>query len=195
VNALVVFCHPLPGSFGGQCRDRVLAGLRAGGHEVRQRDLYAEGFRPEVSAWEREHQFAPASDKPDIAEHAADLRWCDTLVLVYPTWFSAQPAMLKGWFDRVWVNGVAYDLPEGSNRIRGRLRNIRRIVVVTTHGSSKTINALQGESGKRVVTRGIRVLCHRFARVRWIALYGIDRCTDAERAAFLNKVEQRLSAH
>jgi len=194
VKALVVFCHPSAESFAAECRDRVLAGLRAGGHEVRLRDLYVEGFRPELSAWEREHQFSPAEDKPDIADHAADLRWCDTLVLVYPTWFSAQPAMLKGWIDRVWVNGVAYDLPEGSNRIRGRLRNIRRIVVVTTHGSSKFVNSLQGESGKRVVSRGLRLLCHRFARVRWIALYGIDRCTDAERRAFLDKVEQRLTA-
>jgi NAD(P)H dehydrogenase (quinone) len=194
VRALVVHCHPLPTSFAAACRDRVLEGLRSGGHEVRLRDLYAEDFRPELTAWERQQQFAPAADKPDIAAHADDLRWCDTLVLVYPTWFSAQPAMLKGWFDRVWVNGVAYDLPDGSNRIRGRLGNIRRIVVVTTHGSSKSMNMLQGESGKRVISRGVRVLCHPLTRVRWIALYGIDRCTDDDRTAFLDKVRRRLAA-
>jgi putative NADPH-quinone reductase len=193
VNALVVYCHPLPTSFTAAARDRALAGLRAGGYEVRLRDLYAEDFRPELTAWERLHHAAPAEEKPDLATHADDLRWCDTLVLVYPTWFSAQPAMLKGWFDRVWVNGVAYDLPDGSNRIRGRLHNIRRIVVVTTHGSSKVVNALQGESGKRVVGRGLRLLCHRGARVRWLALYGIDRCTHDDRNRFLEKVERRLS--
>jgi putative NADPH-quinone reductase len=193
VRALVVYCHPLPTSFAAASRDRVLAVLRAGGHEVRLHDLYAEGFQPELTAWERQHQFAPTEEKPEIAAHADDLRWCDTLVLVYPTWFSAQPAMLKGWLDRVWVDGVAYDLPEGSNRIRGKLRNIRRIVVVTSHGSSKFINALQGESGKRVISRGLRVLCHRWTRVHWIALYAIDRCSTRERDAFLQKVERKLA--
>ena len=191
MRALVVYCHPVPDSFSAAARDRVLAGLRHGGHEFRLHDLYAEGFQPELSSWERLHQFAPPSDKPQIAEHADDLRWCDTLVLVYPTWFSAQPAMLKGWFDRVWVNGVAYDLPEGANRIKGRLK-IRRIIVVTTHGSSKLVNMLQGESGKRVITRGLRVLCRPFARVTWLALYGIDVCTPQQREAFLQRVERRL---
>ena len=42
-----------------------------------------------------------------------DLQWCEHLVLVYPTWWSGQPAMLKGWIDRVWVRDVAFDLPIG----------------------------------------------------------------------------------
>ena len=59
---------------------------------------------------------------PTSPAYAADLRGATTLVLVYPTWFSGQPAMLKGWIDRVWVQGVAYDLPEGGNRIRPSCR-------------------------------------------------------------------------
>jgi hypothetical protein len=59
----------------------------------------------------------PGTD-PSIASYADDLQWCDTLVLVYPTWWSGQPAMLKGWIDRVWVNGVAWTLPDGANRLR-----------------------------------------------------------------------------
>ena len=46
-----------------------------------------------------------------------DLRWCDTLVFVYPTWWSGQPAMLTGWLDRVLVRGVAWELPDGASRI------------------------------------------------------------------------------
>ena len=190
MKAYLVYCHPLPGSFTAAARDRALAGLSM--HDVRVTDLYAEGFCPELSAWERTHHLDPPETKPAIAEYAANLRWCDSLVFVYPTWWSGQPGMLKGWIDRVLVAGVAYDLPPDTNRIRPRLRNIRRLVVVTSHGSSKWINALQGEGGKRVVSRALRVLCSRRARTTWIALYGIDRATDSDRSRFLDRVERKL---
>lgn len=188
----VVHCHPDPASFVAAARDRVVAGLTAGGHEVRLLDLYADGFVPELSAWEREHHLDDPSIKPDIARYADDLQWCEALVLVYPTWFSGQPAMLKGWIDRVWVRGVAYDLPEGSNTIRPRLRNIRRIVAVTTHGSPKWMNMLQGEGGKRVAFRSLRILCSRRARTTWLAFYGIDLADHDDRVAFLDDVERRM---
>jgi NAD(P)H dehydrogenase (quinone) len=190
VKVLVIYSHPLEGSFVSACRDRLLAGLAASGHDVRLRDLYAEGFQPELSAEERTLQHSPPTTKPGIAQHANDLQWCDTLVLVYPTWWSSQPAMLKGWIDRVWVEGVAYDLPEGANRIRPRLNNVRRIVAVTTHGSPKWINVVQGEPGKRIVTRSIRLLCNRRTRTSWVAFYGVDSSDAAQRARFLDRVER-----
>ncbi len=189
-RALVIVCHPLADSFTHAALGRVLAGL--GAAEVRVTDLYAAGFVAEMSAEERRtHQDSP-DGKTDIAAHAADLRWCDTLILVYPTWWSGQPAMLKGWIDRVWVQGVAWTLPAGSNRLRPLLTNIRRLVAVTTHGSSKLVNAVEGESGKRTLTRSLRVLCHPRARTTWLALYGIDRRTDDQRRAFLDRVERRI---
>jgi len=192
VRALVVHSHPVATSYSAALRDRVVATLERHGHDVRVTDLYAEGFRPELSDWERQHHLDPPDAKPDLARHVDDLRWCDTVVLVYPTWLSAQPAMLKGWIDRVWISGVAYELPEGGNRIRPLLTNVRRLVVVTTHGSSKFVNSLQGEPGKRIVTRSIRLMCHRWARTHWIALYRMDRCDDRRRKDFLDQVERRL---
>ena len=192
MKVLVVHCHPLEESLVAAAHDRALAGLRDAGHEVRLTDLYADGFRPELSEWERVHHLDPPDGKPEIARYAADLRWCEALVLVYPTWWAGQPGMLKGWIDRVWVAGVAYELPPGANRIRPLLTNIRRLVAVTTHGSSKFVNALEGEGGKRVLTRSLRVLCNRRARTSWIALYAVDRADDAKRAAFLDRVEQRM---
>ncbi len=197
MKAFVVFCHPRRDSLCGAALERVLAGLAAGGHEVRTADLYADGFRPELSTLERaghstDHRADP-SLRADLAAHIDDLRWCEALVLVYPTWWSGQPAMLKGWLDRVLVRGVAYDLPEGADRIRPMLQHVRRIVAVTTHGSPKWINALEGEAGKRIVTRSIRVLCHPLARTRWLALYGVDRATAEQRQRFLDRVERRLA--
>lgn len=49
-----------------------------------------------------------------VQEAVEDLRWCDSLVLVYPTWWSGMPAVLKGFFDRVFLPNVAFHLPQSS---------------------------------------------------------------------------------
>jgi len=191
-RALVVHCHPLAESFTATVRDRVLAGLRAGGAEVRLTDLYADGFDPGFTAIDHARHLEPGTDA-SLESYAVDLQWCDTLVLVYPTWWSGQPAMLKGWIDRVWVNGVAWTLPEGANRLQPGLRNVRRLVGVTTHGSPKWMNVVEGEGGKRTLTRSLRTMCHPLARTTWLALYGIDDSSESKRTAFLDRVERRLA--
>ena len=100
--------------------------------------------------------------------------------------------MLKGWIDRVWVKDVAFDLPPQSSRVHARLHNVRRIIAITTHGSSKLVNALEGETGKRMVTRTLRSVCHPLARTTWIAMYGVDTSSDADRRSFLDRVERKL---
>jgi putative NADPH-quinone reductase len=192
VNVLLVHCHPDPASLVSAARDRALDALDRAGHTVRYTDLYAEGFDPRFDEQDRRTHLEPGTT-PALERHADDLRWCEVLVLVYPTWWSGQPAMLKGWIERVWANGVAWSLPEGGNRVRGELRNVRRIVAVTTHGASKLVNALQGESGKRVVTRTLRALCNRRCRTTWVAMYGVDTSTLEQRSTFLDRVERRLA--
>jgi NAD(P)H dehydrogenase (quinone) len=192
MQVLVVYCHPNSQSLVAAARDRALDALATAGHDVRLTDLYADGFRPEMSADERRTHKTPGV-AAELQPYADDLAWAEALVLVYPTWWSGQPAMLKGWIDRVWVAGVAWELPEGANVVRPLLTRIRRIVVVTTHGSSKPINMLQGEGGKRTVTRSLRAMCSKRARTTWCASYGLDRADEPKRAAFLDRVERTIA--
>ncbi len=197
MRTLLVFCHPLADSYVAQLRTRALAGLHGAGHEVREIDLYTNGFQPELTLDEHRnyldvHERRTPQNAPLELAYVESLRWCEALVLVYPTWWSGQPAMLKGWFDRILVRGVAFELPAGGNRVRPLLTNIRRLVVVTSHGSAKWVNAIEGEGGKRVVSRAIRALCHRRCRTTWLSLYNIDRATEAERTTFLARVEERM---
>jgi NAD(P)H dehydrogenase (quinone) len=194
VRVLVVYAHPLEDSFVAAVRQRALAGLASAGHDVDLMDLYAEGFAPSLTEDEwRAHRAGIAAKPADVKAHAERLRRAQALVLVYPTWWGGQPAILKGWLDRVWVEGVAYTLPEGANHIRPLLRDVRRLVAVTTHGSPKWINAVEGEPGKRIVLRQMRSLCHPLVRTRWLALYGVDQSDEAKRRAFLEKVERSMS--
>ena len=92
----------------------------------------------------------------------------------------------------MWASGVAWELPEGANRLRPTLRNVRQLVAVTSHGSSKLINSLQGEGGKRTLSRSLRTMCHPLARMRWLAFYGIDDDDQDRREAYLNKLATKI---
>lgn len=192
MRVLAIYCHPNPESLVAAARDRALIGLGSAGHEVRFTDLYADGFDPAMTADERRTHKEPGVT-PELQGYADDLAWAEALVLIYPTWMSGQPAMLKGWIDRVWVAGVAWEMRVGDRTPTPKLRDLRRLVVVTTHGSSKLINSLQGESGKRTVTRSIRAMCSRRARTTWCAFYGVDTCDEADRTKFLDRVESTLA--
>ena len=192
-KTLVIYVHPVEGSFNSCVRDVVVEHLSKHDHEVRLRDLYAENFDPLLSATERALHHTPPTTRPELARDVEDLRWCEAIAFIYPTWWSGLPAMLKGWINRTFMNEVAWVLPAGANTIRPQLTNIRRLVAVTTHGSSKFVNALQGEPGKRIISRSIRLMCNRWCRARWIALYGIDNSTLADREKHLATIGQRVA--
>ncbi len=189
MRTLVVICHPKRESLTRAAADRVVTGLARAGAPVRVLDLDELDFDPVLTGREVREHFGSPEDRPDLAEHFDALRWCERLVLVYPTWFSGQPARLKGWFDRVWMHQVTFTLPEGANRIRGTLRNLRRIDVVTSHGSTRRVNAVQGNSGRIRINRTLRILCHRRCRTSWTTIYDIDNKSEAEIKRWLDGVE------
>jgi len=129
-KTLVIYVHPVEGSFNSCVRNVVVEHLSKHDHEVRLRDLYAENFDPFLSATERDLHHTPPTTRPELVRDVEYLRWCEAIVFIYPTWWSGLPAMLKGWIDRTWMNEVAWVLPAGANTIRPQLTNIRRLVAV-----------------------------------------------------------------
>jgi putative NADPH-quinone reductase len=196
MNVLVISAHPSPDSFIGTLREEVLAEISQLGHDVRHHDLYAEEFNPVFSSYERLNHVGDIHEKlrqlPDLKPHVEDIQWAQALVLVYPTWWSAQPAILKGWIDRVFMNEVAWILPEGAARLRPLLTNIKKVVVVTTHGSTKFVNALEGEAGKRTAFRSIRLMFHKRTRCHWVALYALDHASARKRGQLIIRVRRRV---
>jgi NAD(P)H dehydrogenase (quinone) len=189
MRVLIVYAHPRDESLCAAALERVRSGLGRGGHEFELLDLYAIGFDPVLS--QDQHSCPPGSGA-GVARELELLEAADALVFVYPTWWGGQPAMLKGWLDRVLDAGGAYGAKGPAGR-RPDLRRVRKLIVVTTHGSSKWVNGLQGEPGKRVLLRGVRSLLKRSARSRWIAAYAVDRSTADDRLKFLDRVERELA--
>jgi NAD(P)H dehydrogenase (quinone) len=191
MKALVVYCHPLEESFAGALKAHVMAGLADGGHEVRLIDLYGEGFNPVLSAQERLDYHTAEVNERNVAAHLADLRWCEALIFVYPTWWYGPPAMLKGWLDKVWVPHATFGMPEPGKPISRRLTNIRHIAAISTLGSPWWWWKLaMGEPGRRILLRGLSVLCAPRCRTSWLALHQMDSASEAKRTAFLAQVQR-----
>ena len=196
MNVLVVSAHPAPESLCRTLQESVVNVLNQAGHTLRHHDLYLEQFDPVFTSFERLNHTGPAEVKlqqfPELRPYVENLQWCEALVLVYPTWWSGQPAILKGWFDRILMSGVAWVLPEGVARISPALTNVRKLVVVTTHGSSKLVNAIEGEGGKRTAFRSVRLMFHPRARSTWLAFYGVDHSSENARTRFIRRVERKI---
>lgn len=193
MRALIVYANPNPGSFSAHLRDVVVSVLTAKGAETRVVDLYADGFDPVMSLEERRGYHTPGDNEKPVAEYLAYLRWCDTLVFVYPTWWFGLPAILKGWLDRVLVPHATFTLPTAERPIQPRLTNIRQVVAITTCGARFWQSKVIGEPGRKTLLRGIRFICHPRCRTRYAALYRIDTSTREQRTAFAERV-RRLAA-
>jgi putative NADPH-quinone reductase len=193
MRALVVYCHPKPGSFSAAVRDVVLDKLRAAGAEVRLRDLYAEGFAPVLEPQEWSGYLDCPANRAPVEDHCADVEWCDTLIFVYPTWWYGLPAMLKGWLDRVLLPDVAFKMPDATSKvIRPGLLHIRRLGVFTTCGASWWLTLLVGAPGRRQLMQGVGWLCAPFRRRVFLAHYLMDASTPASRARHLVRVAAKM---
>jgi putative NADPH-quinone reductase len=193
MRALVVYCHPQPDSFNAAVRDLVLRKLHAAGAEVRVADLYAEGFQPVLTGPEWQGYLDCPKNTACVAEEVEDVRWCDTLIFVYPTWWYGLPAILKGWLDRVLLPNVAFHMPDAQNRtIRPGLRHITRLGIFTTCGASWLMTQIVGAPGKRTLSRGVGLLCKPGKRTAFAAHYLMDSSTPESRARHLARVARQM---
>jgi putative NADPH-quinone reductase len=189
VRVLVIYCHPVAESFAAAAHATVLEALAAGGHAVTDVDLYAEGFDPVMSRQDRLDYQNTARNVRPVRKYDEQLATAEAIVLVYPAWWYGMPAMLKGYFDRVWLPGVAFDVAPDGQVLTDRLKQIRRIVVVTTYGASWwMVRVLLGDPARKLVSRAIRALCARNCRVDWYVQYDMDRATPQRLRRFLDRV-------
>ncbi len=155
MKVLLVFAHPEPRSLSAALRDVAVQELEAQGHEVRVSDLYAMGWKSEVdradfpklgadarlivTAASRDAFYANALTE-DVKAEIDKLLWADVLILQFPLWWFAMPAILKGWVDRVFAYGFAYGVGEYSERRwgdrygEGSLAGKRAMLIVTAGG-------------------------------------------------------------
>jgi NAD(P)H dehydrogenase (quinone) len=112
------------------------------------------------------------------------------LVLIHPVWNFGYPAILKGFFDRVFLPGVSFQLEDG--QVSPNLQNIRKLGAVVTYGGNRVRALLMGDPPRRVLKRVVRACIHPLARTRYLALYDMNRNDDKARKAFLDRVRKEM---
>jgi NAD(P)H dehydrogenase (quinone) len=161
MHALIVVAHPNPESLSHSVAAHVAKGvpLSGPGHSVEIADLAAEGFDPRFGTADIAVHLRQAPAPADVRAEQARIDRADALVLVYPVYWWSMPGLLKGWIDRVFTNGWAYD--EGPD---GRLvKRLRRLPVhlVAIGGAGERTYARHGYFGamKTQIDRGIFDYC------------------------------------
>lgn len=210
VRILIVHAHPEPRSFCSALRDLAVEALSGAGHEVRQSDLYAMRFDaaggpadfleradPAVFRYQREQKQAAATGgfTEVLRAEIETVRWAEVLLLNFPLWWFSLPAILKGWVDRVFAMGVAYDI--GQSYDAGPLRGRRAMLTLTT-GSPAPLYAPEGLNGDIDgllfhIQHGMLAFVGMEVLPPFIA-HGAARASDADRVAWLAAYRARLLA-
>lgn len=208
MKVLIVYAHPQATSFNGALLRRSVEALESQGHEVQVSDLYAMGFNPVASAHdfkerrfeghlqydrEQKHAVGQRGFSDDIQAEIDKVLWCDLLILQFPLWWYSVPAIMKGWFDRVFANGLMYG--QLGRFDQGGLKG-KRAMVSTTTGCFPGMVEASGIMGHLDV-----MLWHlQYGTLHYVGFdvlepfvtYSVRYEDDAARAQYLDALEARL---
>lgn len=191
MRVLVLYAHPVETSFHAVLHARAVEELSRAGHEVDDCDLYAEDFDPRLSREERLAYHDSEVNQSNVASYVARLKNAEALVLCFPVWSFGYPAILKGFFDRVFLPGVSFTMENG--KAAPCLHNITKVAAVTTYGASRFKAMLVGDPPRKAIKRALRVAVKPMAPMHYLAHYDMNRSSNESRSVFLEKVGREMA--
>jgi putative NADPH-quinone reductase len=194
MNILVVTAHPQEESLCATLANYLVGVLADRGHEVVLENLYANHFDPVLSRQEREKYYSTSYDTSAVAEEVNRLKKADALALVFPTWWFGFPAILKGWFDRVWAPTIAYDHASDFGPIRPKLSRLKQTIVITTLGAPWWVDYfILWRPVKRVIRFALLGACAKRSKLTYLSFYKCERLDKAKIESFKAKLEKALA--
>jgi NAD(P)H dehydrogenase (quinone) len=182
---LIVYAHPDPKSFNRALLGAVERRLDETGESYEVRDLYALGFDPVLAR----EELAPggAADARGDARRERDLvAGADALIFIYPVWWFAMPAIMKGYIDRVFSEGFAFAFERG--RFRGLLGGKKAFIINTTGSPREILDRMGYMDAMRTATDagifefcGMEVVAHRY-------FFAVPQAEEAGRLIMLKEV-------
>ncbi|MFC0272183.1 NAD(P)H-dependent oxidoreductase [Metabacillus herbersteinensis] len=166
MNTLIIYAHPSKESFNSSIKDQVIKELQRKKNEIKIRDLYQLNFNP-ILTEDDFTSFAQNKVPKDVQAEQSAISWANHLVFIYPTWWIGMPAILKGYFDRVFTNGFAFrhskDGPQG-------LLNGKKVIIIQTTGQpeqylkpNQLISAMETSVDVGILDYcGLEILTHKF---------------------------------
>lgn len=186
MRVMVVYAHPVPTSFNAAIKDAVVETLAGRGHEVDLCDLYAEQFPAIMSREDRLLYHSVPANRALAGPWIDRLYAAQGLVVVFPTWVFGPPAILKGFCEKVFLPGVAFELVNG--KTRGAMLHLSHVGGVSTYGGNRLRAILAGDPPRKLVTRVLRAYAGGKASVSYLGCYDMNNNREPELKAFLEKV-------
>ena len=193
MNCLVVIAHPLENSLCKHLASETIEHLKLQGYNLTIKDLYAESFNPVLTPSERASYYQAPFDSQALKDDIEQLKSAESLVLIFPTWWFGFPAILKGWFDRVWAPGHAYDHASDFGPIKQGLDNLKEMKVVTTLGSPWWVDAfVLRRPVRKVLKLALLGACASNCKFKMLSLYESEKLTKEKVDKFIRKIELKF---
>ncbi|NQZ81268.1 MAG: NAD(P)H-dependent oxidoreductase [Colwellia sp.] len=193
MNCLVVIAHPLKDSLCHYLSQKTISHLEAKGYKVTVKDLYKENFDPVLTKGERASYYHGPFDESQLQSELSQLKEVESLVLIFPTWWYGFPAILKGWFDRVWAPGHAYEHASDYGPMIKCLDNLKEMKVVTTLGSPWWVDFfILRKPVKKVLKIALLGACAKNCKFKMLSLYKSESLTDDKIERFVKKIETKF---
>ncbi len=198
MRTLVIFAHPVPGTYPFAVLETVIKTLRDQGDVVDKLDLYEDGFDPRFTREDHSHFWGGPKPK-DVQRYHQMVEKADRLVFVYPVYWWGMPAIMKGWIERVFTGDWAYVYGDGvADRgqagLKGLLQN-RPTLLLGIGGSTERTYTRYGydEAMRTNIDVGVFSYCG-IRDVVSHTLFDVEGDANAERRAdYLNEVKEVVS--
>lgn len=185
MNVLVITGHPDPESFCSALSHAYIEAAAKTTANVREIDLSRISFDPNLKYGYRKRIELEA----ELVEAQELIRWADHLVFVYPTWWGTVPAVLKGFFDRVFLPGFAYKYRENSSLWDKLLKGKTAHLIVTMDTPPWYNRWVYGRAGHLVMKRNILGYCG-IKTVRITEFSPVSSSTESMRGKWLEKAKE-----
>jgi len=185
MKVLVVYAHPNPNSFNHAILESFTKGLENGGNTFEVIDLYATKFNPSLGLIDFA-QFTGKRMPKDVLEHQAKGALADGLAFIFPIWWLFCPAIFKGWMERVFSRGFAYEFTEKG--MVGLLKQKKALLINTTGGPQQKYKALGREDNIKKMFHDILKVDCGIANVEHVFLYSLDLEGEETRKKYLEQV-------
>jgi NAD(P)H dehydrogenase (quinone) len=195
MRIMVVHAHPVETSYNRALCNAILETLSAGGHQTDLVDLYSERFNPILSRENRlRYHDVHGNITPEIQPYVDRLMAADGIVIVFPVWNYGFPAILKGYFDRVFLPGVAFVLEGGDSPDTGTLKpnltHIKKVAFVTSYGGDRFRSWLMGDPPRRIAKRWGWVTFGGRLPPPYLAFYNMNAANPDRLKAHIEKVKR-----
>jgi NAD(P)H dehydrogenase (quinone) len=195
MRVMVLHAHPVETSYNRALYTAVLETLAAKGHQADPVDLYAERFDPVMSREGRlNYHHVPDNITPELKPYVDRLMAAEAVVIVCPVWNYGFPAILKGYFDKVFMPGVSFVLEGGDGDDKGKLvpnlKHIKRLAFVTSYGGDRLRTWLMGDPPRRIAMRWGWVTFGGWRPPTYLALYDMNNVSRTQLEGFITKVKR-----